>query len=389
VTQRHSRKRKKTLVPDASSQLPARKPEAPVGRWKCGGRSPTLPGWTTKEADTKEADARKADESSTVEERRFSAALEAEMIRGCSTRSTEFKEPEMEAITQLVAESLARHGFDRPVDPRRLQWSRWFRCDSPHSLLVVPSKPGIFAIAEEIMDLGPGGSDHVAKGHVGAGDSPAQAGKTHVETPALGCPERSSAASPAQPILDGAALQRCDSLPPTNAALAAEAPIRRMLAVLQFSEDDDMAFTLDRMLTRINPMRARLATGRCFVRFVVIEDHAQRRSICAALNQWMLSSSEKASGIGMDFQSSLELTDYVATARMGATRVGAGDSPAHASAATARVGRTLLSDNADRFSAPAQGTQPGQETSALHLDLYPDSGANKNLHCPHPLPSGF
>ena len=60
----------------------------------------------------------------------------------------------MEAITRLVADSLARYGLDRPVDPRRLQWSRWFRCDSPHSLLVVPSKPGIFAIAEEVMDLG-------------------------------------------------------------------------------------------------------------------------------------------------------------------------------------------------------------------------------------------
>ena len=60
----------------------------------------------------------------------------------------------MEALTRLVADSLARHGFDRPVDPRRLQWSRWFRCDSTHSLLVVPSKPGIFSLAEEIMDLG-------------------------------------------------------------------------------------------------------------------------------------------------------------------------------------------------------------------------------------------
>ena len=235
----------------------------------------------------------------------------------------------MEAITQLVAESLARHGFDRPVDPRRLQWSRWFRCDSPHSLLVVPSKPGIFAIAEEIMDLGPG-------------IAPA-ANIADVGTAALGCPaERSSA--------------------------AAELPQRRMLAVLQFSEDDDMAFTLDRMFTRINPMRARLATGRCFVRFVVIDDQSQRRSICAALNQWMLSSAEKASGIGMEFQSSLELTDC---------------------RDKARVGRTLLSDSPDRFSSPTQGTQPGQEADALHSPLYPDSGAGKNLHCPHPLPSGF
>ena len=69
----------------------------------------------------------------------------------------------MEALTRLVADSLARHGFDPPVDPRRLQWSRWFRCDSTHSLLVVPSKPGIFALAEEIMDLGPSNASGVSK----------------------------------------------------------------------------------------------------------------------------------------------------------------------------------------------------------------------------------
>src|SRR5437879_5820149 len=149
----------------------------------------------------------------------------------------------MEALTRLVSESLARYGLDRPVDYRRLQWSRWFRCESPHSLLFVPSKPGVFALAEEIMGPGENGA------------------------------------------MEG----------------------RRMLAVLQFCEDDDMAFVLDRMFSRNNPMRARLASGRCFVRFVVIEDQAQRRSIAGALNQWMISSSEKGSGIGAHFASSLEL----------------------------------------------------------------------------------
>jgi hypothetical protein len=224
----------------------------------------------------------------------------------------------MEALTRLVADSLARHGFDRPVDPRRLQWSRWFRCDSPRSLLVVPSKPGIFALAEEIMDLG--------------------TSNTVVERAVLGCPERSSAEVS-----------------------------RRMLAVLQFSEDDDMAFTLDRMFTRINPLRERLASGRCFLRFVVIEDESQRRSICNALNQWMLSSAEKASGIGADFQSSLELTDV----------------------GTARPGRTVLSDKAASTPKAAQGIQSGRETDVAPPARNLDSGANKNLHCPHPLPSGF
>jgi hypothetical protein len=249
----------------------------------------------------------------------------------------------MEALTRLVADSLARHGFDRPVDPRRLQWSRWFRCDSPHSLLVVPSKPGIFAIAEEIADLG--------------------SRATRVETAAPGSPERSSALLP----LGGAALQRCDSPPQQDAASAPELkPSKRMLAVLQFSEDDDMAYTLDRMFTRINPMRSHLASGKCFLRFVIIEDQAQRRSICTALNQWMLSSAEKASGIPAAFSSSLEVN----TAEERPTAV------------TDRVGWTLLSDSVGSSKSSAQ---KADVTHTLPLD----SGANKNLHCPHPLPSGF
>jgi hypothetical protein len=96
-----------------------------------------------------------------------------------------------------------------------------------------------------------------------------------------------------------------------------------------------MAFTLDRMLTRSNPMRARLSSGRYFVRYVVIEDESQRLSIANALNQWIANAGEKASGIGAHFASSLELT----------AGVGAGESPAQAGAT--------------------------------------------NIHCPSPFPSGF
>jgi hypothetical protein len=266
----------------------------------------------------------------------------------------------MEALTRMVADSLARHGFDRPVDPRRLQWSRWFRCDSPHSLLVVPSKPGIFAFAEEVMDLG--------------SRKASEAGNAHVGTDAFVRPaEQSSAVASSVAIAvvsttrEGHDFSRATtpSAPLKGAASAAEVPTRRMLAVLQFSEDDDMAFTLDRMFTRANPMRNRFASGRCFLRFVIIEDQAQRRSICAALNQWMLSSAEKASGISTDFQSSLELT-------------------------TDRVGRTLLSDKADTIRSSAQTTPSTFEQAVPEIPLlHVDSGANRNLHCPHPLPSGF
>jgi hypothetical protein len=277
----------------------------------------------------------------------------------------------MEALTRLVADSLARHGFDRPVDPRRLQWSRWFRCDSPHSLLVVPSKPGIFALAEEIMELGPAPSGPKAApvsesdgGFVGlSGRKPPQSPGSSPEGAAFISPGRKSGV--------GYQLGTESRRGGTDATVS-----KRMLAVLQFSEDDDMAFTLDRMFTRINPMRERLASGRCFLRFVVIEDQAQRRNICNALNQWMQSSAEKATGIGLDFQSSLELT------------VERAPSPATAGSTSGRVGRTLLSDTADTTTTPAQ-TAAGQASDAAPQAPHLDSGANKNLHCPHPLPSGF
>ncbi len=288
----------------------------------------------------------------------------------------------MEGLTRLVAESLARHGFDRPVDYRRLHWSRWSRCDSPHSLLCVPSKPGVFALAEEV----------IAPNVMSSADTDREG-----QNP-----------SPTKSFREGHDFSRAVSTAQGDAASAAEVSSprglhgKRMLAVLQFGEDDDMAFVLDRMFSRENSMRARLASGRCFVRFVVIEDETQRRSIANALNQWLVTSGEKASGIGAHFASSLELTPAVAT-----NRVDAGDSPANADVG---VGRTLpsaslrarpelaegagLSANANSAAPTVQAdplelkielTQTPEPASATQLD----SGAATNIHCPQPLPSGF
>jgi hypothetical protein len=195
----------------------------------------------------------------------------------------------MEGLTRLVSESMARHGFDRPLDYRRLHWSRWFRCESHHSLLFVPSKPGVFALAEEIMDLS-------SNGHVATDAFVRPASEASDSRVAI-------AAKPALSVVEGA-------VPPkrSEAELREGSASRRMLAVTQFFEDDDMAFVLDRMLSSQNPMRARLVSGRYFVRFVVIEDQIQRRSICNALNQWMVTAAEKATGIGSHFATSLELT---------------------------------------------------------------------------------
>jgi hypothetical protein len=255
----------------------------------------------------------------------------------------------MEGLTRLVSESLARHGFDRPLDYRRLHWSRWFRCESHHSLLLVPSKAGVFALAAEIMDLG------------------SKAGSTNQE---------------------GHDVSRADTAVKNVAALAAEElhdgghkvePIRRLLAVTRFFEDEDMAFVLDRMLAYENPMRAGLNSGRYFVRFVVIEDGSQRRSICDALNQWIANSSEKASGIGSHFASSLELTpatEYVPRA-----------SDVQGSLFESRSAGQLASERESKGLSPATASVTALVSPAAASQL--DSGAAANLHCPSPFPSGF
>jgi hypothetical protein len=49
-----------------------------------------------------------------------------------------------------------------------------------------------------------------------------------------------------------------------------------------------------------SPERERFASGRCFARYVVIEDPTQRQIALAALRRWMASSAEVASGVPQD-----------------------------------------------------------------------------------------
>jgi hypothetical protein len=224
----------------------------------------------------------------------------------------------MESLARLVSESLARYGLDRPVDYRRLQWSRWFRCESLHSLLHIPSKPGVFALAEEVMSSTSADGDEDEEG-------------------------------------------------------------RRMLSVLQFREDEDMAFVLDRMISRPT---AQLSSGRCFVRFVVIEDDVQRRSICNALNQWLVSTAETVTGIGAHFATSPEFKiGSVGNKSAGRTLPppGLGQSLC----ATSDTSKHLEQTQASEAKRLSRQDLPGAQAATL------DSGFASNIHCPHPLPSGF
>ncbi len=136
----------------------------------------------------------------------------------------------MEELSRLVSDSLARNGVNTTLDHQRLEWSRWFRCESSFGVLLAPSKPGIFALGEEMI-------------------SPAERSK-------------------------------------------------RMLALFQVSETDDLGITLGRLFLPGGPLLERLAAGRCFARYTVMEDAAERTAAYQVLRRWMEQSAEAASGIG-------------------------------------------------------------------------------------------
>jgi hypothetical protein len=305
----------------------------------------------------------------------------------------------MEGLTRLVSESLARHGFDRPLDYRRLRWSQWFRCESHHSLLFVPSKPGVFALAEEVMDFG-------------AGNAPSEANEGSLNDAATNVPSHFPGLK-REASSELSSTQRWQQPPATDQV--PEGPHRRMLAVTQFFEDEDMAFVLDRMVSRPNSMNARLTSGRYFARFVVIEDETQRRSICSALNQWIASATEKATGIGSHFASSLELTpatEYVPPsnddqqslfpyAPAQPERLDAKTGPFSSQAEGQDTPREALASKREGhdFSRAEKASQilPALAAEGLATRIQAakpaapqlNSGAATNTLCPSPFPSGF
>src|ERR1700690_773148 len=155
----------------------------------------------------------------------------------------------MESLAHLVAESLVRHGFEATFDHRRLQWSQWFRCQDTFSFLLAPCKPGLFALGEEVM----------APGELAVGEG------------------------------------------------------KRMLALFQISEADDLGMALGRLFLPRSPERERLSSGRCFARYVVVEDPTQRRTAYTALQRWIASSAEASTGIaqsGSELQEVASASDH-------------------------------------------------------------------------------
>src|SRR5947209_1638328 len=111
-----------------------------------------------------------------------------------------------------------------------MNWSRWFRCESSFGLLLVPNQPGIFALAEEVVQ-------------------------------------------PAEP----------------NS--------RRMLAVFEVQEADDLARAMSRLFALGSPLRAKLTESRCYVRYAIAPGIADRRAAASALKTWLNSQREVASQV--------------------------------------------------------------------------------------------
>ena len=197
----------------------------------------------------------------------------------------------MEGLAHLVAESLVRNGFEPTFDHRRLQWSSWFRCQDGFSLVLAPCKPGLFALAEEV----------IAPGELAVGDG------------------------------------------------------KRMLALFLISEADDLGMALGRLFLSGSPERERFASGRCFARYVVIEDPTQRQLALTALQRCITSSAEAVSGVPQD-----------------AGFVSGHDFSRAANAAISTA--ALAAASADSAEAPAQ-----PESSNKQAQIGP----------PSPIPSGF
>jgi hypothetical protein len=111
-----------------------------------------------------------------------------------------------------------------------MNWSRWFHCESSFGLLLVPSQPGVFALAEEVVQ-------------------------------------------------------------------AADPQSRRMLAVFEVAEADDLSRAMSRLFAIGSPWREKLAQARCYVRYAIAPSIADRRTAAAALKNWLTTQREVASQI--------------------------------------------------------------------------------------------
>jgi acyl-CoA reductase-like NAD-dependent aldehyde dehydrogenase len=135
-----------------------------------------------------------------------------------------------------------------------MNWSRWFRCESSFGLLLVPKQPGIYALAEEIVQ-------------------------------------------PAGPYS------------------------RRMLAVFEVEEADDLARALSRLFAAGSPWRQKLMEERCYLRYAVAPSVEDRRGALAALKNWLNSQRDTAAEVFESLPAPAAATEAATEAERAVDRV--------------------------------------------------------------------
>ncbi len=111
-----------------------------------------------------------------------------------------------------------------------MNWSRWFYCESSFGLLLVPSQPGVFALAEEVVQ-------------------------------------------------------------------AVGVQSRRMLAVFEVAEAEDLSRAMSRLFAAGSPWREKMAQAKVYVRYAIAPSIADRRAAATALKNWLSAQREVASQI--------------------------------------------------------------------------------------------
>ena len=81
---------------------------------------------------------------------------------------------------------------------------------------------------------------------------------------------------------------------------------KRMLAMVQFAETDNLARALSRLFTPASPLQERIAGGHCLLRYAVVEDESARHAACAALQTWLAASAETAAPARRQSKAELE-----------------------------------------------------------------------------------
>ncbi|HEV3036374.1 MAG TPA: hypothetical protein VHA33_01055 [Candidatus Angelobacter sp.] len=72
---------------------------------------------------------------------------------------------------------------------------------------------------------------------------------------------------------------------------------RRMLAVFEIDEAEEIARSLSWLFLPSSPWRSRLLESRCYVRYAVVADAQERKALALTLKNWLVSQMDLASQI--------------------------------------------------------------------------------------------